>query len=232
MNDKILFIFIDESGNFDFSPIGTNNFVLTAISTTEPLKDRQVLNKFRYELLSQGNNQECFHATEDKQTIRDRFYDFVCSYDDFFIDSVIAQKNKANPSLYIEQYVKNNKNIKVVNGAEFYRVVSQTLLQFVFKRFQSAYIEKIVVVMDNLFTENKRQYILKYLKSYLKTYFKKPFYIYFHKTESDLNSQIADYCGWAIYIKNERSEIRPIERIKNKIKSEFPIFARGRTNYY
>ncbi|MBU1323192.1 DUF3800 domain-containing protein [Patescibacteria group bacterium] len=30
MTNKCLFIFIDESGNFDFSPTGTKYFVLTA----------------------------------------------------------------------------------------------------------------------------------------------------------------------------------------------------------
>jgi len=32
-----LYIFLDESGNFDFSPKGTKYFVLSAVSTLDPV---------------------------------------------------------------------------------------------------------------------------------------------------------------------------------------------------
>jgi len=86
--------------------------------------------------------------------------------------------------------------------------------------------------MDSPFTENKRQLILKSLKTYLKKNFNKPFNIYFHQSKADINCQIADYCGWAIYVKNERQEKRPINQIKNKINSEFEIFKKGLLEHY
>lgn len=232
MINKTLFIFIDESGNFDFSSGGTKYFILTAISTIRPLNEREKLLKYRYQLLSEKTDQEYFHATEDKQIVRDGIYGLISGYDDFYVDSVVAQKNKANPSLYSEMCPKKGKFMTRIVGAEFYRIVCQTLLQYIFKRFNSTSIEKIVVVLDNLFTDNKRQTILKSLKTYLKQHCQKPFYIYFHQSKADLNCQIADYCGWAIYVKNERKELRPINQIKTKIKSEFEIFQRGTTEYY
>ncbi len=232
MNNKTLFIFIDESGNFDFSSTGTKYFILTAISTIKPLNEREKLLKYRCQLLSEQTDQEYFHATEDKQTVRDGIYSLISGYDDFFVDSVVTQKNKANPSLYSEMCSKKGKITKRIVGAEFYRIVCQTLLQYIFRRFNSTNIEKIVVILDNLFTDNKRQTVLKSLKSYLKQHCQKRFYIYFHQSKADLNCQIADYCGWAIYVKNERNELRPINKIKTKIKSEFAIFQRGTTEYY
>lgn len=232
MNDKNLYIFIDESGNFDFSPTGTKYFALTSISTISPLKDRGKLLNYHYKLLCTGTDEEYFHATEDKQDIRDEFYSLVSEFDDYFIDSVIAQKNKANPSLYIEKYNKRGREIIKTTGEDFYRIVCQTLLRYIFSRFEKTDIDKIIVVLDALFTKNKRQIILKFLKSYLKQYSNKPFYIYFHQSKADINCQIADYCGWAIYVKNDRNETRPHTQIKNKIKSEFSIFERGQTTYY
>ncbi len=232
MSDHTLYIFIDESGNFDFSPSGTKYFALTAISTILPLKRRKDLFVYRYQLLCSGVDEECFHATEDKQEVRDNFYNLISGLDDYFIDSVVAQKNRANPSLYVETYQKRGKTLIKNTGAEFYRIVCQTLLQYIFRRFINSNIEQIVVVLDAIFTDKKRGIILKSLKSYLKQYFQKPFYIYFHQAKSDINCQIADYCGWAIYIKNERSEERPFGSIQTKIKSEFAIFARGQTEYY
>lgn len=35
--EKTLFVFVDESGNLDFSPSGTNHYVLAAVATTNPL---------------------------------------------------------------------------------------------------------------------------------------------------------------------------------------------------
>jgi len=180
MNNKTLFIFIDESGNFDFSSDGTKYFILTAISTIRPLNEREKLLEYRYQLLSEKTDQEYFHATEDKQIVRDGIYGLISGYDDFYVDSVVAQKNKANPSLYSEMCSKKGKIMSRNIGAEFYRIACQTLLQYIFKRFNSTSIEKIVVVLDNLFTDNKRQTILKSLKTYLKQHCQKPFYIYFH----------------------------------------------------
>ena len=51
MNENTLYIFIDESGNFDFSPTGTKYFALTSISTTSPLNDRLKMHAYRYKLL-------------------------------------------------------------------------------------------------------------------------------------------------------------------------------------
>lgn len=238
---KTLYIFIDEAGNFDFTPIGTKFFVLTAITTVQPLESRDRFLRLRYELLKDGINQECFHATEDKQEVRNLVFDGIKELDDFEVDCVIAQKNKANPSLYIEHRLQSNKNgkgvkIKTVHSEEkFYRLISQTLLQYIFKRYYNLdAIERIVVILGSIFTNKKRDYVLKGLKQYLKPRFSKPFYIYFHKVEADINCQLADYCGWAIYVHQERDETRPFEIIQQakKVKSAFYIFERGTTEYY
>ena len=102
---RTLFVFIDESGNFDFSPKGTKYFVLSAVSTLNPL-GKEILEEIKCDLMKNGNNLEYFHASEDKQFIRNRVYNFIESLEDIGIDSVIVQKNKTNPSLYIPEKKK------------------------------------------------------------------------------------------------------------------------------
>jgi len=227
LGNRALYIFIDEAGNFDFTPTGTKFFVLTAISTTQPLKSRGCFLKLKYELLRKGLNQEYFHATEDKQEVRDLMYANLGKLDDIEVDAVVAQKNKANPSLYIEYDAEQRGDGKIVFKTihyeeKFYKLISQTLLQYIFRRYYNLdKIEGIIVVLGSLFTDNKRGYILKSLKQYLKEKFNKPFYIYFHKSEADINCQLADYCGWAIYVSWERGENRPLQVLKDKIKSNF-----------
>ncbi len=239
ISKKNLYIFIDESGNFDFSPKGTSYFALTAISTTNPLNLREEIMRLKYRLLAEGYDLEYFHATEDKQEVRDFFFDLLETLDDFEIDCVLAQKNKANPSLYINQEFKGHNQegefkFKTVRQEEkFYEKIAINLLQYIFKRYDSLQgIEKIIVVLDSPFTKKKREYILKILKSYLKKNFNKPFYVYFHRVPSDFNCQLADYCGWAIFVNAERNETRPHKHIESKLKSCFDIFQRGSTLYY
>jgi len=231
--NKTLCLFIDEAGNFDFSPKGTRYFVLTCMSTFQPVEERDKILSLRYELLADGTDQEFFHATEDKQIVRDKVFEIITTLkDDIEVHTVTAQKNKANPVLYREEYEKKGKKIVRVVGAEFYHRVCKTLLQYVFRRSNFKGTDKIVVVLGSIFTRDKQSYILKALKKYLKENFAMPFEIYFHRSQADLNCQLADYFGWAIYVKQERNEERPYNLIQSKIKSSFEIFSRGQTVYY
>ena len=231
--NKTLYLFIDEAGNFDFSPKGTKYFVLTCMSTFRPVEERDKLLTLRYEILTDGIDQEFFHATEDMQLVRDKVFEVITTLqDDIEVHTVIAQKNKANPVLYREEYEKKGKKVVRNVGADFYHRVCKTLLQYVFRRSNFKGTDKIIVVLGSIFTRDKQSYILKALKKYLKENFAMPFEIYFHISQADLNCQLADYFGWAIYVKRERNEERPYNLVKSKIKSSFEIFSRGTTTYY
>ncbi len=235
---KTLYIFIDESGNFDFSENGTKYFALTAVSSLTPLKSRDALlakvYATKYKGWNEGRDDYYFHATEDKQEVRDWVFAAIKQLDDIAVDVIVAQKNKANPSLYIERELQPNFSVKTVRYEEkFYEKISQMLLQYICNRYQNkADIGKVVVILGSLFTDRKRGYVLKSLKQYLREHFSKPSYIYFHDTSSDINCQIADYCGWAAFVRAERNEQRPWAEIKGKVKSCFNVFDTGTTEYY
>jgi hypothetical protein len=233
LEPKTLYIFIDESGNFDFSPKGTKYFALTSVSTLQPLADREAFPALRYDLLRNGVDEEFFHATEDLQDTRNAVFGIIKKLGDIEVDCVVAQKNKANPSLYIKYELKNGKIRTLHSEEKFYDKLTQILLQYIFNRHQDRKdIEKIVIVLGSLFTNTKRGYVLKSLKQYLKAKFGKPFQIYFHDTRCDINCQIADYCGWAIYVAAERGEERPFKEIEGKVKSCFDVFKTGTNIYY
>jgi len=63
---RTLFIFIDESGNFDFSPKGTKYFILSAVSTLKPPGKRKARrNKIRF---NEGWNQPRIFSCHGRQT--------------------------------------------------------------------------------------------------------------------------------------------------------------------
>jgi hypothetical protein len=233
MQNKTLYLFIDESGNFDFSAKGSKYFIATALATFDPVIGRENLVKLRYELLAQGNDQEFFHASEDRQIVRDEVFKILnTSVGSYEVHSVIAQKNKADPSLYKEIYQKDGKTISRVTGIGLYQQVCQTLLKYVFTG-KANNIDTIVVVLASLAGGDKKKTILKTLKHFLKTNFPGiPFEIYSHASCADLNCQLADYCCWAISAKWERSELRSYVLIKPQIKNEFELFRKGKTEHY
>jgi len=242
MLDDTLYIFVDESGDLVFSDKGSDYFILTAISTVNPLKDREKILSARYELLRDGHSIEYFHATEDAQVVRDKFYSHVKILSDYEIHTVVAEKRKANLSLYEEITASTSKSgfglkfkIEKVNE-RFYKQVCETLLQYVVCRYMkyknTLDIKKIVVVLDQVLPNKKREFVIKAIKTYIKDNFGLVPYIYFHSTKSDVNSQIADYCCWAIKKKWADGEIRPYDEIKKNIKSEFDIFRKGTKLFY
>ncbi len=240
--NKNLYIFVDESGNFDFSVKGTKYFILTCISTTNPVLKRGIFLSLKYELLGEGVGQEHFHATENEQVVRDSFFSSIKRLDDFEVHSVIAQKNKANCSLYEELDFCEKRNGKgyMISKKQvqekLYKQLGETLLQWVFTRYETYKnidIDKIIIIFDSLFNKKKQEFVKKYLKTYFKEKFNKIPYIYFYSVKSDINCQIADYCGWAIFRKWERDDFRSYNLIKDdKIKSEFNIFEKGTKIYY
>jgi hypothetical protein len=230
---EILYLFIDESGNFDFSLKGTKFFVLTGFLTSDPMTDRAKLLQLRYRLLAEGEDQEYFHASEDKQIVRDQVYKVLSEIGNTFeVRSIIARKSKTNPGLYKEIYEKKGKTIERNTGMGLYKKLAECLLQYIFKGKEGK-VEKIVVVLGSLYVGEKRKIILQTLKSFLKNKFSGiPFEIFSHQTCADLNCQLADYCCWAIAVKVERGEGRPYEVIKDQVKSVFDIFRNGDIEYY
>jgi hypothetical protein len=229
---KTLFIFLDEAGNLDFSRTGSKYWSLTAVCTFMPAVGRQAFVELLYSLASAGVGQECFHATEDRQAVRDEVFRCITVLNDFEIHCVIAEKCKAHPSLYRRPVTRKGKVIWIKDESPFYDVICRTLLKYIFKRWKFANADSIVVVLSSLFTNEKQRALAGTLKTYLKRHTKKPFHIYFHQTKSDFNCQIADYCGWAITINWERNEDRSWDLIKNKVQSVFEIFRYGTGTHY
>ena len=223
---KTLYLFIDESGNFDFSPSGTKFFVLTVLSSINPYDIASPLLKLRYDLLpnyecgSRMEEQGYFHASEDAQKVRDNVFSIITKVDDTMrIDSVIAQKNKANQKFHHQPL-------------EFYKVLGEALLKYAFNRAEWHDYNHVVVVFSSLFDKKKRGILKQSFKSLIKQYAKVSFALYFHDSKFDLCNQATDYFGWAIYRKYESSDDRSYITVQYFIKSEFPIFNKGLTECY
>lgn len=218
---RILYIFLDEGGNLDFSPTGTKYFTLTALSKERPFEAYKHLNELKYNLIELGVELEYFRASEDRQAVRNSVFSVIESHlNETRIDSLIVEKIKTVPSLQGEE--------------KFYPEMIGHLLPYVVKGYDLNLFDKIVVFTDSIPIQRKRKAVEKSIKKVLAH--KLPagvtYYIFHHASKSNYDLQIVDYCNWAIYRKWENRDLRSYEIIKRAIHSEFDIFSGGDRHYY
>lgn len=79
------FLFIDESGDFNFTDSGTKHFVMAGVLTKNPLKSARPLQDLRYQLLAKGINLSSFHAAPDLQIVRDLVFNEIAQMSDIEI---------------------------------------------------------------------------------------------------------------------------------------------------
>ena len=192
--DNALFVFVDESGNFDFSALGTRHFVMSAVAATAPLESASILHNLRYRLLTEGHDVSEFHATEDRQHVRDRVF-----------ESFNSVTNVVSHVLYVD---KREVSSQIRTDSQLHLRFGRAMIRHVIDAFEGREFEAVVVVFDQALTQKKQGAFRLAMKPELKQ-LSKPFHIYFHRMVTDMNGQIADYIAWSKFVALERGEQRP-----------------------
>ncbi len=214
-----LFVYVDESGNLDFSPGGTAWYYLTAVSTFEPSFGLLDWHAAKVEAVRAGLNLEELHASEDRQWVRDRVFNLLGSGADVIrVDGIAAEKAKANPSVRTPHI--------------FYRMMARYLVRYVARGRTSSF-DRLFVFLDTIPVSRKRQDVVGALKVAISELAAGSSYLVAERdSRGEHLLQLADYCGWALYVARERAEPRPRASIATLIHSDFEVFARGVTRYY
>lgn len=219
---KTLYLFIDEGGNFDFSAGGTKYFILTCLLEERPFPSYDMLRSLKYNLLEQGTNIEYFHASEDKQAVRNDVFSIIQdNLDHVHICSMIVQKNKANPNVREE--------------SAFYTKVFRMLMKWVVeKHVHGRDYERVILFTDVMPVAKKKRAMEKGVKLELSALLREgiEYRIYHHQSKSNLNLQVADYCNWAIWRKWTMGDTRSYELIRQSIDAEWDVFRAGEVEYY
>jgi hypothetical protein len=219
--DRILYIFLDEGGNLDFSIKGTRYFTITSITKERPFYAFSDLTDLKYDFIEKDIELEYFHASEDRQQVRNKVFEIINKhFIDSEIDSLIVEKRKTGKSLKDE--------------IRFYPDMLGYLLQYVLNRFELKKYKKILIFTDTIPVKNKKKAIEKSIKQVLTKILPETisYSILHHSSKSNFDLQIVDYCNWAIYRKWEKGDERSYKLIEKFIKSEFDIFKKGSIYYY
>lgn len=217
-----LYVFIDVSGNYDFSPAGTMNIVITSTLCSDINPGVLELYAVKHEVIDQGIDIEYFHAAEDRQPVRDRVFNIISGLTHLRIDSIIVEKSKINPSL------------RPLN--KLYPTMVEYLLQYPFdpRGIDVTRFDKVLIFMDRESARaREKEALTKAVKLSLTRHLRGvPYTLSMHSSASHPYLQIVDYCSWAVYVKWEKGEIRPFNQIKNLVRSEFLIYQNKKAKWY
>ena len=217
-----LYVFIDVSGNYDYSPTGTMSLIITSTLCTDINPGVLELYAVKHEVIDQGIDIEYFHAAEDRQPVRDKVFDVISGLTHLRIDSIIVEKSKIDPKL------------RPLN--KLYPTMVEYLLQYPFdpRGIDVTRFDKVLIFMDRESTRAKeKDAITKAVKLSLARHLRGiPYALSMHSSASHPYLQIVDYCSWALYVKWERGETRPFNKIKNLVRSEFLIYRNKKAKWY
>ncbi len=217
-----LYVFIDVSGNYDFSLKGTKYIVITSIMCADIYSGVLELYRLKHDLINTGIDIEYFHASEDRQVVRDKVFNVIENLSELRIDSVIVEKKKTAPKI---------RPLKI-----FYPKMIEYLLKYPFnpQGINVSSFDKVFIFIDREGSQaSERDALKKAIKMSLAKHVGDiPYVICMHSSVSHYYLQIVDYCSWAIYVKNERGECRPYEKIQKLVNSEFDIFKGGNVTWY
>jgi hypothetical protein len=150
-----------------------------------------------------------FHATTDKQIVRDRVFALLANHD-LRIDSTILEKAKAQPSI---------------------RVTDERFYQMAW--YIARVSDELLVVSASVGTKKKRAGFHAAVRDVIRQV--SPTFtvrVAAWDAASDPCLQIADYCAWAIQRKWESADDRSHKLIADKIATEFAPFRFGPKRYY
>lgn len=216
-----VYLFLDEGGNFDFSPTGTRYFVLTSVATRRPFPTHGPLDDFKHDCLEYGLDTEYFHCADDNPHVRRKVFELISNHVQALrIDSLVVEKSKAGPALRDDR--------------RFYPEMLGYLLRYVIPRELKNGVEEVIVITDTIPIQKKRQAIEKAIKGALAKMLPSGmrYRILHHASRSHYGLQVADYCNWAVFRKWQKGEVEFYDRIKPAILSEFEIFRTGTRRYY
>jgi len=217
-----LFVFADEAGCFTFNrkPNVSRYFILCTIvmdNCDVGIELFELRRRLAWDKLELG---EYFHATADKQLVRDEVFAAIIKYP-FTVQPTVMEKSKAQPQLRVSKtrfyqygyfYHFKHGASKQLHGDCDALVTTASLGN---RKEQAAFQGVVGDVMRQ--TNKARKWVADFMPCH-----------------ADPCLQVADYCAWAIQRKweSDHKDDRSYTIIKDRITYEYDLFKPGAKHYY
>ncbi|WP_102957760.1 DUF3800 domain-containing protein [Mangrovicella endophytica] len=206
------YLFSDEAGDFEFAAKpNVSKYLIICTVCTPSLDVGGALVDLRHDLIrKQHDLGDCFHATSDKQEVRDAVYDTLTAHE-FTVQAQICDKSKAYDR------VKESRE-------RFYKYPWYYLL----KHGVSKHVPQgshLYATAASIGTKKERQTYINNIKDVLWQNVRgATFSVDFRPAMADPCLQVADYCAWAIQRKWERGDRRSYDLIRSRITYEYSLW--------
>ncbi|HXF50971.1 MAG TPA: DUF3800 domain-containing protein [Dehalococcoidia bacterium] len=218
----VFYIFLDESGDFDFSPSGSAYFTLTGLSTEDPYTLTHALHTLKHQLIETVHDREFshFHAFNDPRPVRMRVLDVLAKHSGYRVDAVSFPKNVIHPPLRDPQ--------------KFYPHAARLLLKWIFQNGRGGPWSKVLVIADQVKLRREREAVLKSVKGSIRQLLPhgQRFDVWMHSSAAHPLLQAADYFSWVIARARNRGDASYRNVVAARISSDFLFYSRVRHKYY
>lgn len=218
MEDKTLFVFMDESGDMQFKPKGTRHFLVTAVCTPRPASSAALMQELKYELMSARSEDLEFHATNNSPGTRRRVIDVISGIPDLRVHTMWIDKRYTHPTRQ--------------SNTALFGLFARSMGRWIDSVYRTSDYEDVVLIFDSVLTGKERDAFKKELKPELQK-LNFSYKILFHPVKQDLNGQIADYFSWSWFRKIEHADSRYYDELsKTTWWTQFDLFNSGQTQYW
>ncbi len=205
------YVYGDESSNFDFSDQegASRYFILTTVVAADHAIEADLMDLRRQLAWSGEPLAGGFHATNDKQRVRDRVFAVMARHD-FRVDATILEKRKTDPGrrsqprLYSLAWYLHLTGLipELVAGHDELLLIAASIGDRDMRSEFQATVENIVDAQSPPSSLASTMW----------------------PSATAPLLQVADYCAWAIQRKWERSDTRAYNLVRHRIVSEFEVF--------
>lgn len=186
---ETVYMYLDESGNFDFSPNGTDFFIMTCVVMHRPFRLAHSLMDYRYDCLDNDLAIEKFHACEDTRDVRVGVYNRLSAFGDGISAYSIAIEKRKIPT-------------SMRKAGTVYSEVFSWIVEEVYRNECGNNTKRAIVVTDSLPKQARKKDVEGPLKTFMKRVFQEngiPYSLMHHSSSCDPNLQVADYFCWAVH---------------------------------
>lgn len=176
---------------------------MAGVYTFTPGTIQHLMQELRYELMEVGHDISEFHASQDRQSTRNRVFDLL--QDIYGLGANIVYGKK---SLIVE-HDRSDVRLHAKFGLQ--------LVESVVCRVGLENFERLIMIFDRALTQKHQAELSLLMKPVLKR-ISRPFHLYFQSMKVDMNGQIADYVAWSKFVALERGEMRPWESLSKSLK--------------
>lgn len=205
---ETLYMYLDESGNFDFGPNGSELFIMTCVVVTKPFRLAHLLMDYRYDCLDQGVDIEKFHACEDTRDVRLGVYKRIAALGEGTRAYAVSIEKKQVPQ-------------DMMKASSLYSEVFSWIVEEVYKNECGPLTSKVVVVTDSLPKQARKRDVEGPLKTFMKRIFQNngiPYLLMHHCSSCDPNLQMADYFCWAVQRKLVKGNDWPYKLVEKYVR--------------